>query len=649
MKLFFNLIFLLSLTATAQQVPSSMSVAGMEVTLSKRLQEELQKEVDALTASPKYFQIKVDRAKIYFPLIERIFAEENVPDDIKYLVLQESALIPDAVSVSDAVGYWQFKDFTAMEVGLRVDKNIDERMHILSSTRGAAQYLKKNYNYFNNWIYAIQAYQMGAGGAMKVVDKKNYGAKDMALDHNTYWYVKKYIAHKIAFERAVDGNGPLMLDIYDQAGNKTLEQVAKEMSVDYDQLLAYNAWLRKGRIPEDKIYPVILPVASGRMSSPVLPSSTMPTHNPVGEIVPDVKKDEPQAIPDYVLLEEQRKFPVIDKRKSLFSREEVRTYNKIPGIKAGNKQSLMALASAGDVSLSKFIKYNDIDVSHKPVTGEVYYFKKKKAKAGTYYHIVNFNETLWEISQQYGVRIKRLMHKNRLSSEKDIKPGLVLWLRHVRPADVPVEYKKLKQETIPAADPGRLNKPDVTREVVAETEPAISESEHDKETVELNVGADETQNHPTPEEAIKIDTVKETEVEEIIIKEQDVKEILSEDTIRTEAYTIYHNVKPGDTYYSLAKQYDVAVMAIIEWNDLNITDKLSVGQEIKILREKASYADKEVLDLQEFNEGTTHIVQPGETLYQIARKYGVTVESIMNLNDKKDYTLSVGEVLTVTK
>src|SRR5690606_26427431 len=145
-------------------VPHKMSFADLTLIIRDDARAEIQKDVDALTRSPKHFNIKVERAKTYFPIIEKIFRDENVPDDLKYLVLQESALIADAVSVSDAVGFWQFKDFTAVEMGLRVDKEIDERLNIVSSSRAAARYLKKNNVFFNNWLYALQAYQMGAGG-----------------------------------------------------------------------------------------------------------------------------------------------------------------------------------------------------------------------------------------------------------------------------------------------------------------------------------------------------------------------------------------------------------------------------------------------------------------------------------------------------
>jgi len=144
--LFFAAVF--PVAAQSPQVPHKMEFAGITLTIRDDARREIQKDVDALTQSPKHYAIKADRAKTYFPIIEKIFKEENVPDDFKFLALQESALIPDAVSSSNAVGFWQFKDFTAMEMGLRVDKQVDERMNIVASSKAAAKYLKKNNSIF---------------------------------------------------------------------------------------------------------------------------------------------------------------------------------------------------------------------------------------------------------------------------------------------------------------------------------------------------------------------------------------------------------------------------------------------------------------------------------------------------------------------
>ena len=141
MKLLTALFFAIPFTVAAQspQVPHKMKFGDITLTIRDDARKEIQKDVDAFTRYQKSFNIKAERAKTYFPIIEKIFAEENVPDDMKYLVIQESALIPDAVSSSNAVGFWQFKDFTAIEMGLRVDREIDERLNIVASSRAAVR------------------------------------------------------------------------------------------------------------------------------------------------------------------------------------------------------------------------------------------------------------------------------------------------------------------------------------------------------------------------------------------------------------------------------------------------------------------------------------------------------------------------------
>ncbi|MEJ2005732.1 MAG: transglycosylase SLT domain-containing protein, partial [Cyclobacteriaceae bacterium] len=112
------------------RVPSRMQFADITLKIKDDARREIQEDVNKLTKNPKFFNIYVQRARTYFPIIERIFREEGVPDDLKYLVIQESALISVAVSSADAVGFWQFKDFTAKEMGLRVDRIVDERKNI---------------------------------------------------------------------------------------------------------------------------------------------------------------------------------------------------------------------------------------------------------------------------------------------------------------------------------------------------------------------------------------------------------------------------------------------------------------------------------------------------------------------------------------
>ena len=176
-------------------------------------------------------------------------------------MIQESALISDAVSSSNAVGFWQFKEASATEVGMRVDRQVDERMNIVASTAGAAKYLLRSNSTFNNWLYSVQSYQMGLGGASRSLNNRYYGANEMRIDGDTYWYVKKFLSHLIAFRDAV-GKQPRNLVLYQHknCANKTLEDIALELNAQPELLTEYNKWLKTSRVPDDREYVVIVPV-----------------------------------------------------------------------------------------------------------------------------------------------------------------------------------------------------------------------------------------------------------------------------------------------------------------------------------------------------------------------------------------------------
>src|SRR5690606_33195393 len=202
LSLIFILTFFInqSLLAQIPQVPAELEFADQIVRLNPQARREIQLDVDAQYRNPSYFKTKQDRVNLYMPIIERELKKSGVPEDLKYLVIQESGLIGDAVSTSNAVGFWQFKQGTAEEVFLRVDGQIDERKNIVSSTKGAALYLKKHQSHLDNWACALVSYQMGLGGARNYFKDRYRGQRVMDIDRNSHWYLKKFLAHKVAFE-----------------------------------------------------------------------------------------------------------------------------------------------------------------------------------------------------------------------------------------------------------------------------------------------------------------------------------------------------------------------------------------------------------------------------------------------------------------
>ena len=416
-------------------VTKEVEFGNMKLVLSKKVINEIQKQVNSLTSSPKYYQMKVDRMLLYFPIIERIFKEEGVPEDFKYLAIQESGLISDAVSSADAVGFWQFKDFTAREVGLRVDKRIDERKNIIASSRGAAKYLKRHNFLVDNWIYAMSAYQAGMGGARKYMNKSKYGNRKLEINSSTHWYVKKFIAHKIAFENRVNDthSKDLYLIEFDKGANKTLGEIAKELGLDVNLLRTYNKWILYGEIPKNKTYTVLIPTYK-KVENKTISQLPEIAHDP------NVKK----------IKNEKKIFPSQMLQNLLDYDSKYLTYNDLNAIISGNSNNLYALTAEAGIPTQLFMKYNDIKTKDSIKSNTIYYLEGKKFKSKIGFHVVKKSETLWSISQKYAVRLNRLMAMNRITKNEKIEINRVLWLNAKRPKKYPfntiIRRKKMKSQ-----------------------------------------------------------------------------------------------------------------------------------------------------------------------------------------------------------
>jgi membrane-bound lytic murein transglycosylase D len=596
MRIFAALFFAAAFPVAAQspQVPHKMEFAGITLTIRDDARREIQKDVDALTQSPKHFAIKAERAKTYFPIIENVFKDEQVPDDFKYLALQESALIADAVSSSNAVGFWQFKDFTAIEMGLRVDKQVDERMSIVASSKAAAKYLKKSNSIFENWLYTLQSYQMGAGGVMNAVNDTKPGATHMEINSRTYWYVKRFLAHKIAYEGGVKGRGTISLVPYEAKNGKSLSQLAREVSVDETELLAYNKWVRSGNVPDDRTYIVVIPVTGPRSDASMQVDLGS---NRISEAEISTRASK----------------PITAVRKKI---------NGLHVIQALDGETAENLAARAHIPLSNFLRWNDLSSNDKLVAREFYFLSKKRNRAIDDFHKVAEGENLWLISQRYGVKLKQLKRFNRLPSEY-VGVGEMLWLSTKRP-----------QSSASGS---------VAGDAVATTQDqsfnwSLDSNGKASETIQLKEDQVVAVNNNDTKEPDSVKTLQLVPVEETVVLKDTIPplRIRIGDMARKE-----HIVQAKETLYSIAKIYSVGVMDLVNWNNLDLQQGIKIGQVLK-LTDTQNVTNQRGPD-QEF----MHEVKPTDTLYSIARQYGVTIKEIMDWNQKKDFSLAVGEKLKV--
>jgi membrane-bound lytic murein transglycosylase D len=178
------------------------------------------------------------RAGRYRPMIERILAEEGVPQELLYLAQAESAFLPRALSNKQAVGMWQFIAETGTTFNLNRTANYDERLDPEKSTRAAARYLKSLYQRYGDWYLAMAAYNCGAGSVDRAVERTGYAdywelLKRKALPHETSNYVPIILAITIIAKNPqdygldrIDSDDALTYDTIRLTANTNLNLIA---------------------------------------------------------------------------------------------------------------------------------------------------------------------------------------------------------------------------------------------------------------------------------------------------------------------------------------------------------------------------------------------------------------------------------------
>jgi membrane-bound lytic murein transglycosylase D len=641
----FCVIFSLLGQAQEIEVPGTMEFAGIKLKIDSDARDLIGKNVWLLRKNEAYFNTTLERFDLYLPILQRVLAEEGLPDDFKYLALQESSMVSDVVSTSNAVGYWQFKQASAMEVGMRVDDNVDERKHIIASSRGAAKYIKRNNYYLKNWLSALLSHYAGLGGARNLLSADWMEATKLDIDKNTHWYILKFLAHKLAFEQSVGRNQypNLVLLEYMNTNGKSLKQIARELDIDAEQLEFYNKWLSNSRIPEDKPYAVIVPASAGQMNE--LIAKTGSPYRPLtpGSVTVASVEREPIVTTASTA---GAVFPVLKKKRE----DRMYAINGKSGIQARSGDTPQRLADLGDISKEKFLRFNDLKGNERLVAGQVYYLKKKRARAAVDEHVVTEGETMWEISQRYGIRLKSLLNKNRMARVEKLKHGRVLWLRSIRPSHIPVEIRNIpKPPTVMVAQ----NK--------TETKvPAVVKSTR----TELPMVKEDLPVAPVISESPKVTTTAKPPIlSSPVEKGEDISKLedkaLYTPTQPSSVFTSKpevaagktHTVEQGQTLYGISRMYGATVSDIRTWNGLAEAEGVRIGQILIVGRpaEATTMPASERQQKPATEEFVEHVVQAGDTVYKISRTYGVSVTELLSWNGKTDATLALGEVLKVKK
>ncbi|MDC1472280.1 transglycosylase SLT domain-containing protein [Flavobacteriaceae bacterium] len=215
----------------------------------------------------------INRSQYYFPMFEAVLDTHNLPLELKYLAVVESALKPRAKSRVGATGLWQFMFATGKQYGLEVSSYVDERCDPLRSTNAAAKYLASLYKTFGDWDLALAAYNSGPGNVTKAIRRsggyQNYWNIRPFLPRETAGYLPAFLAILYLFEFA-DAHGfqvkknqlPIMAtDSIHVKQMITLDQVAEFTDTKIEILQYLNPSYKLDIIPvlKNKTYTLRLP------------------------------------------------------------------------------------------------------------------------------------------------------------------------------------------------------------------------------------------------------------------------------------------------------------------------------------------------------------------------------------------------------
>ena len=353
-------------------------------------------------------QIKLylERSQRYLDVMRSALKEENLPQNLVYMVLIESGFSSRARSRAQAVGYWQFMEATGRRYGLRINQFIDERRDPFLSTQAAGQYLKDLYNLFGSWYLAMASYNAGEyrvnRAMMKHYTRDFWKLKNKkSIPRETRHYVPKFMAAQLIAENPrkygfddLDYHEPIRFESVAVHKPVSLKKLAKSLSLKYEDLRLLNPKYVTQYVPLEKQGSAILRVPVGfaeKVTMNVVTASAMTRPNPKTYVYYKVRWG--------------------DSLYSL-SRRHRTTVNTIARM---NRMSPRGTLRAGRV-----IKLPPLYRSKKSLTTA----QRKPA-----YHKVKKGESLGRLSKRYKIPTAQLKRWNKLSSVI-IHPGQVLALRN---------------------------------------------------------------------------------------------------------------------------------------------------------------------------------------------------------------------------
>tara|TARA_Y100000589_G_scaffold29326_1_gene24436 strand:- start:6014 stop:7501 length:1488 start_codon:yes stop_codon:yes gene_type:complete len=364
-------------------------------------------------------------AELYFPMFEEELEKNDLPMELKYLPVVESALNNTVRSRAGAVGMWQFMYRTGKYLGLEINSFVDERRDPVKSTKAAVEYLSYLHDIYDNWLLALAAYNAGPGNVNKAIRRaggqKNFWAIQYGLPRETRNYVPSFMAVAYLLNHSADHNlYPVKpkfeirnIDTVSLKESIHFNQIAQVLCIPYKDIVFLNPQYKRAYIPvkkNDSIrYTITLPVS---VIGDFLANET---------IIYNYKDKEVNTTP----------IDIYANRSEIIHR--VRNGESVGLIAQRYNVRVSDIREWNDLSSKKYIHPGQklvIFAKKNPSATNGYTITEEQTYNGYLYYTIRRGDTLWDIAKKYkGVSASDIMKLNHMSARKILKPGMKIKIK----------------------------------------------------------------------------------------------------------------------------------------------------------------------------------------------------------------------------
>ncbi|PJJ10104.1 membrane-bound lytic murein transglycosylase D [Flavobacterium sp. 1] len=547
----------------------------------------------------KAFANQMAVAQYYFPIFEEALAKQNVPLEIKYLAVVESALNPMAVSRVGATGLWQFMYNTGKQYNLNIDSYIDERSDPLKASAAAAQYMTNMFTVFNDWDLVLASYNSGPGNVTKAIRRsgglQNFWNIKKYLPQETQGYVPAFLATMYIYEYHKEhGINPkkalvrhFATDTVMVKKEMSFAQISNLLDIPIEQLQALNPSYKRNVIPN----------YAGKSHYLTLPSCK------VGVFTSNEDK-----IYAYVQYEIDKREKTNQCKKATFIKDStaLASNNKVKYYKVKKGDNLSEIAKNNNVAVSDLKKWNHI--------------KSNAVASGKSLKIII------EKDMDSNASLASNLDKNKAIIVKDNTS--------VATAESKAAVDKKDTLVANAANFYVVQKGDNLNSIAKKYNTTVAEIKewNHLSSANLKLGV-----------SIQVsNAVVETNVAVAVVA--------------AELRDIKYEVQKGDNLGSIAKKFGSSVVDLKNWNNLH-SNNIALGNVLVVAKNEVAIntnnatADsfkKRETTASSKNDEANYLVQKGDSLFSISKKYpGVTVSDLQKWNNISGDDLKPGMGLKI--